>query len=889
MNSDDGGRLSYIMENMHDAYFEAGPQGNFLCVNRSFCDILGYSRAELLSMNFRAISTPEYLSGLAENTKKIIADPFAGTDIVTEIIRKDGERRSMEFSVSFVRGPAGEPAVFRGIGRDITEKIQANHSIRDSEERYKLLADNLTDVIWVLDPEMTFLYVSPSVMRLRGYTPEEAMSHTLDQTLTLESFKRATEVFAREYQLEQSGQKHGKDWSINLELEMNRKDGSTVWTDVKLNILYDDQGEAVGLLGVTRDITERKKAEDVLKTSEALYRTIFEHTATANMIIAQDTTILMVNSNFETLTGYARAEVEHQMSWTKLVFPDDVAEMVRRHKMRRSDPTAVPNTYEFKGVIRSGEVRHFFMSVAMIPGTRNSIASLIDITARKEMEDALKRSEERFREMASLLPEAVFEVDAAGYLTFVNEISFSRFGYSHDDFNAGLNVMNFLATEDHERAYRTFQQMLAGEEMGLSEYLARRKDGSTFPALVHTSRILVNGKPAGARGFLIDISEKKALEEQLLSSQKLEAIGTLAGGIAHDFNNLLMGILGNLSLMLLDIDENSPIYERIKSVEEYIQRGSDLTRQLLGFARGGKYEVRSTDIAVLTRRSAEMFGRARKEISIHLEASENLRPVNIDRGQMDQVLLNLFMNAWQAMPGGGHIYISLENENLSEGDAGAFDVFPGLFVKLKVRDTGIGMDEATQARIFEPFFTTKERGRGTGLGLASVYGIIKNHGGFIRVESKKGAGASFIIYLPASDKDVEKERHKDETIHRGRETILFIDDEEMIVDVNAQLLEGLGYKVLTAQSGREGLAIFEANKDAIDLVILDMIMPDMNGRETFDALKRLSPSVSVLLSSGYSLDSQAQYILNQGCKGFIQKPFSTASLSAKVREILEAK
>jgi CheY-like chemotaxis protein len=284
-----------------------------------------------------------------------------------------------------------------------------------------------------------------------------------------------------------------------------------------------------------------------------------------------------------------------------------------------------------------------------------------------------------------------------------------------------------------------------------------------------------------------------------------------------------------------------------------------------------------------------MFGRTKKEIRIHHKASEGLWTVEIDRGQMEQVLLNLFVNAWQAMPGGGDLYLSAENTELAEEDLIPYHLKKGRFVKLTVTDTGIGMDEATRERIFEPFFSTKERGRGTGLGLASVYGIVKNHGGFIVVESEIDIGTSFTIFLPASDKQVEEDGLRDSRIHKGRETVLLIDDEEMILEVGARMLEGLGYQVITAAGGRQGLKVYEQNRDSIDLVILDVIMPDLGGKETFDAIRRQNPSVKVLLSSGYSLDGQAKEILESGCKGFIQKPFSMADLSRKMREILEGK
>ncbi|MEN6467960.1 MAG: PAS domain S-box protein [Smithella sp.] len=634
------------------------------------------------------------------------------------------------------------------------------------------------------------------------------------------------------------------------------------------------------------DRDKRNFAETVLR-SEERYRTIFEYTGNATILIAEDTTILLANSNFAQLTGYKREEIEGKMSWTVFIVPEDLAGMKQYHFQRRESKDSVPNSYEFRLRSRTGEIRMIFLTVALVPGTKESVASCMDITDREQSMEALIQSEERFRDMASLLPETVFETDMSGRLTFVNETSFERFGYTGEDFAKGLNFMDVIAPQEHERALANFRKIALGERLGLSEYLVKTKDGTTFPAMIHSTRIFKGGQTVGSRGFLVDISEKKVMEEQLLRAQKMEAIGTLAGGIAHDFNNLLMGILGNLSMLLMHLDETHPFYERLKTMEEYVQRGSNLTRQLLGFARGGKYEVRTTHLGKFALRSADVFGRTKKDIAIHHKTTDDLWHVDVDRGQMDQVLLNLFVNAWQAMPSGGSLFIALENVELSASNVAAFNVRPGKFVKLTVTDTGIGMDEHTKSHIFEPFFSTKERGHGTGLGLASVYGIIKNHGGFIQVESEKGGGTSFIIHLPASEKKMETEWVKDNKLYKGRETILLIDDEDMMVDVGTQMLKGLGYKVLTATGGRQGIAVFESNQEQIDLVILDMIMPDLSGKETFEALVKLKPSIKALLSSGYSQDGQAKDIMDLGCQGFIQKPFTMTELSRKIRDILE--
>jgi len=366
-------------------------------------------------------------------------------------------------------------------------------------------------------------------------------------------------------------------------------------------------------------------------------------------------------------------------------------------------------------------------------------------------------------------------------------------------------------------------------------------------------------------------------------------VGTLAGGIAHDFNNLLMAIQGRTSMVLMNMDSSHPDFEHLREIEDRVESAADLTRQLLSFARGGKYEVTPSDLNKLIKKENRMFGRTKKEITIRGTYGKNLWSVEVDRGQIDQVTLNLYINAWQAMPAGGHLYIQTQNVTLDENYTEPYQVEPGKYVKISITDTGVGMDKATQKRIFDPFFTTKEMSRGAGLGLASVYGIIKNHGGFINVYSEKGEGSTFNIYLPASEKEVIEEKKPAGDTLRGSETILFVDDEDMIIEVAQDLLETLGYKVLTAGGGKEAIETYKKNKEQIDIVILDMVMPDMGGGETYDKLKEINPDIKVLLASGYSLNGAATEILDRGCNGFIQKPAKMIELSQKLRAILDKK
>ena len=380
--------------------------------------------------------------------------------------------------------------------------------------------------------------------------------------------------------------------------------------------------------------------------------------------------------------------------------------------------------------------------------------------------------------------------------------------------------------------------------------------------------------------------DRKALEAQLRQVYKMKAIGTLAGGIAHDFNNLLSGILGSVSLLLLHADSRNPDYDLLKNIETYVKNGADLTRQLLSFAKGGKYEVKPTDLNKLITKTLGMFARTRKEIIIHTEFAQEIWTVEVDSGQIEQALLNLFINAWEAMPSGGDLYIRTENVILDENFSKPFEIKAGKYVKISVTDTGVGMGKETLQRVFDPFFTTKEMGRGTGLGLASVYGIIKNHGGVIKVYSQVQKGTTFTVYLPVSDKAVIDEMQPPEEIVMGSGTILLVDDEQMIIDVNVGLLKMLGFTVLVARSGEEAIRIYEDNRDRIDVVLLDMIMPGMDGGETYDMLKAINPGVKVLLSSGYSINSDAQNILDRGCSGFMQKPFGIHELSRKLHEVM---
>ena len=519
---------------------------------------------------------------------------------------------------------------------------------------------------------------------------------------------------------------------------------------------------------------------------------------------------------------------------------------------------------------------------------KTNVVLRTEIKDRKLAEEALRASEERYRTILESMEDGYFEVDIGGNFTFFNRVLCERLGYAPEE----LMGMNFKAITDEENGKKLFYEFNKVFTTAIPirniESRVISKDGAS--KIIETPISLIRdiyNEPIGFRGLVRDVTEQKSLQDQLQKAQKMEAIGTLAGGIAHDFNNLLMAIQARTEIMITNKDSSHPDFGHLSGIEDSVESAADLTKQLLGFARSGKYEVKPTDINELIKKQNLMFGRTKKEITIRGIYEKNLWSVEVDRGQIDQVILNLYINAWQAMPGGGHLYIQTENVTLDENYTEIYKADPGKYVKISISDTGIGMDKATQERIFDPFFTTKEMGRGTGLGLASAYGIIKNHGGFINVYSEKGEGSTFNIYLPSSEKEATGEKKPAGDTLRGSATILFVDDEDMIIEVAKDLLEALGYKVLTAGGGKEAIETYKKNKERIDIVILDMVMPDMSGSVTFDRMKEIDPDIKVLLSSGYSINGQATEILDRGCDGFIQKPFRMNALSQKLREILD--
>jgi two-component system cell cycle sensor histidine kinase/response regulator CckA len=752
--------------------------------------------------------------------------------------------------------------------------------LKESEKKYRRIFDESKDMIYITTREGRFADVNEAGVKLLGYDSKQ-------EVLAMESvellYYNPDDRKLFQESIEQDG--FVKDYPI----EFKKKDGTRISVLITSTMRKDENGNVLGYEGIIRDVTAieaaRKRTEGLMRSireAKEEWEATFDAIEDAIFLVDETFTIQRANKGLAKLVGEDLTDIIGQRCYKLLHGIDHVPKFCPR-------PLVVKNRHSYTGELWEPHLnRHLRIYYYPIIGAKKGVREVIHVIA--DITERLKARQE-IEYLASVVrhsQDAIISTDLNCQITSWNEVAERIFGYGEKE--AVGNYMDMIVPEEQRKeCHLVVEEIGEGSRPTYHEATRKTKNGELLDVELTASPIKDRkGDIIGVSFIMRDVTYQKQLEAKLVHAQKMESVGTLAGGIAHDFNNLLMGIQGYASLMLLKTDPSHSHYDMLKKLEQQVASGANLTSQLLGFARGGKYELEPTNLDALINRSSQMFGRTKKEIVIHRKFGKDIWTVDVDQGQIEQVLLNLYVNAWQAMPGGGNLYLETGNVTLDESFVKPYDVKPGRYVKLSVTDTGVGMDEKIQKRIFDPFFTTKEMGRGTGLGMASVYGIVQNHKGIITVCSKEGYGTTFNIYLPASEKVAIKptKMAKDEVM-KGTETILLVDDEEQVLDTAKQMLEYLGYTVLVAHGGEEAWALYQDNRDRIDLVILDMIMPGIGGGEVYDRMKALDPDEKVILSSGYSLGGETAEVFERGANAFIQKPFSIIELSYKIREVID--
>ena len=749
---------------------------------------------------------------------------------------------------------------------------RAEETLRESEEKYRSLAST-EDSMYLVDRDCRYLFMNERHLKRLGLSQNEIIGITYGEFHSGEDTSRFTKAVENVFETRES---------LLCEHRSERDNRNFLRT---FSPVRSPDGKTTAVTVVSKDITNRKQMEEALRESEEKYSTLVQQ-AKDGVIIIQDNILKFANEAMANILGYTIDEIENT-PYINYVAHESRA-MVASHVDARVAGEDVPQFYEAKLLRKDGTIIYAELSanVIQLSGKPADVGIIRDITERKRAEAELLHLVTAIEQAA----EGVYLTDTNWIIQYANPAFETMLGYGKGEL-IGWHA-RLLKSGKHDRIfYQNIRETLVSGKVWSGRGINKKKDGTFLDVDVTMSP--VRDRSGNIINYVCihrDITREIVLEAQLLQSQKMEAVGTLAGGIAHDFNNLLSAIVGHATLLKLEANLNSSGKERLERIEDLVKSGATMTRQLLDFARKGRTDAKPADMNQLLDRLVAMFGRTKREIAIHKKFEEKLWATKIDSGQIEQVFMNLFVNAWQAMPGGGNIYLETSNLTIHSGEIGHDYIVPGDYVKISVTDTGTGMDEATKTRLFEPFFTTKEIGRGTGLGLATVYGIIKGHDGYIAVYSEQGQGTTFNIYLPSTEKEAseEKERPREELV-RGKENILLIDDEEEIIRVMEQMLKFLGYTVLVARSGQEGLMLYTHCKDKVDLVILDMIMPGMSGGETFGHLMEMNPHIKVILSSGYSANGRATDIMKQGCKEFIQKPVRIAELSQKIREVLKKK
>jgi PAS domain S-box-containing protein len=871
-------RYRSLFANSIEAAFTTDLKGHFTDVNGGFEAISGYSRDELIGLDYRRVMDSDNAERIfkAYNRLYLTREPIK--DLTYNFIKKDGEVRTVEAYVNNLYD--GDTIVgFQGTFRDVTEKRRIQEALIQSEAKYRELIENAIDLIFLVDLEGNFLEVNESLLRETGFSEDEILTSNFQEFLHPDDIGIALTA----YEKGRAGQ------PFEFEMRGKKKDGSYGWYSFIIRPIGDAAGKPIYVHGIARDITEKKRADEALKVSEEKYRRVIEN-AQESITIIVDGVFHYANPMTERLTGYTLDELRTK-SFADLVHPENREEIVKEIGRKLSgDQVTYPT--DFRYVTKDGETGWYEGVAVSIPweGKPAILSFARDITQRKLAEEALRESEEKFKNVFETSRDLMYICTLDGKILEVNEAAKRFFGYSQNEFEE-INISDFYACPEERDAL--VRKVLENGYLEDHEMLVKNREGVAFDALVTVvTKRDKNGKAVGLQGSLRDITEKKKLEQQLIQGQKMEAIVSLAGGIAHNFNNILTGIMGYSEYLISRKTEEDPDYKALVTIHQGTIRAAELTRQLLNTARTGQYSPVKVDINEVVEKVLPLVvGTFNKSIEIRTYLDANLTAIEGDYGQLEQSLLNLCINARDAMPSGGKLIIETTNRKLDKDFVKThLDTEEGNYVVLSVTDTGVGMAPEIKDRIYEPFFTTKGQSGGTGLGLATVYGIVKRHTGTITVYSEMGKGTTFKLYFPATTKKLKKASEKVEIADsKGKGTILIIDDDPVVREMWGDFLSRRGYRVITAEDGQRGIDIFRDQGADIDLIILDLIMPKVGGKEALTALRKMDPSIKIIVSSGYSESGQAKEILSEGVEGFIQKPALLTDLAEHVGQAFKEK
>jgi two-component system cell cycle sensor histidine kinase/response regulator CckA len=764
---------------------------------------------------------------------------------------------------------------------DATDIKQVETALSESKKFLQAIIEAEPECVKLVSSDGTLIMMNRAGLEMiQVDSPDQARGKSIYSLVVpehREAFRKLTEdVF------------QGK--SGTLTFKMTGVKGRRLWLDTHAVPLRNDEDEIIALLGITRDVTEQKKAKENLKKERDFVSTVLDTVGAIVLVLDRDGRVVRFNRACELVSGYSLEEAQGRFVWDFLLPPEQVEGVKKVFSTLTSG--MFPNKYENYWVAKDGQRKLISWSNTVLLATDGSvehvIATGIDITEHRKADGALLQEKKFSDVVIDSLPGLFYVLDEAGKLIRWNKNFQEVAGYSAEEL-ANKNALDFFG-EDRELVSNRIQEVFHAGSASVEAKMVT-KSGAFVSFMLTGVRMVMNDKPYLV-GVGIDISERKRLEDQLRQSQKMESIGTLTGGISHDFNNILTAIIGYGSLLRMKMTDDDPLRHNVDQILASANRAASLTQGLLAYSRKQVLNPQRVNLNEIILKMERLLARLiGDDVEFKCILTDKDVTVLADAGQLEQIMMNLVTNARDAMPGGGYLYVETQRVGLDEVTAKAHDVRkPGTYALILVTDSGMGMDQQTQERIFDPFFTTKDVGKGTGLGLAMVYGIIKQHNGFIEVESEVGRGTTIKIYLPAAQGAAEETQPSDlPAVKRGTETVLVAEDDEPVRNFITTILTQFGYSVIQAENGEDAVKKFMANRDAIKLLLLDVMMPKKNGKEVYDKIRIFEPDIRTLFISGHSADIMSQKGLLKDGLNFLSKPVPMNDLLRKVREILDGK